>query len=159
MDRRALRRLLTIAALVGAMTIVPITYQAEGEIILLVPTDNLDESVVAQNAYLGFGGSLNVVTFVLARAAGGQQAATEIEAAGGVADFIVDLVPGDAPMLSITATSKDPAEAMKTYERVLAPTSRRTSPHARTASRHRAGCGSSRSRCGPRSSPRRRLAA
>jgi hypothetical protein len=112
--------LLTLAGLVGAMTIVPITYQTEGEIILLVPTENLDESVVAQNAYLGFGGSLNVVTFVLARAAGGQQAATEILEQGGKADFVVDLVPGDAPMLSITATSKDPAEAMSTYQLVLA---------------------------------------
>jgi hypothetical protein len=112
--------LLTLAGLVAAMTVVPITYQTEGEIILLVPTESVGQTDVGQNAYLGFGGSLNVVTFVLARAAGGQQAGAEIKAAGGNADFVVDLVPGDAPMLSITTTSKDPAEARKTYDLVLA---------------------------------------
>lgn len=118
----------TLLGLWGVYLGVAVTYEAEGEIIFILPAQEADDGasdesgleIGLQNPYLGFGGSLNVMTFVIARAAGGQQAAELLEEAGGTSDFVVDVVPGDAPMLSITTTSIDSDEAMESYAAVHA---------------------------------------
>ena len=108
--------LVTGAALVGILFAVPKTFVAEGEYIFMLPAQTkAGADIGLQNPYLGFGGSLNVVTFVVARAMAGQAEADAVAKAGGDSEYVVDLVPGDAPMVSISVKGTSEREAMATY--------------------------------------------
>jgi hypothetical protein len=66
------------------------------------------------NPYLSFGGTLNVTGTVIAKALMGNQGATEVSARGGSASYSVEPPVGDAPVLTITATSADPTASLRT---------------------------------------------
>jgi capsular polysaccharide biosynthesis protein len=110
---------LTFALAWGAFVAVGPSYQATTEMILLVPHGNTTPGRTADvlptgNPYLSFGGTLNVTGTVIAKALMGNQGATEVSARGGSASYSVEPPVGDAPVLTITATSADPAASLRT---------------------------------------------
>ena len=110
---------LTVALAWGAFVAVGPSYQATTEMILLVPHGNTTPGRTADvlptgNPYLSFGGTLNVTGTVIAKALMGNQGATEVSARGGSASYSVEPPVGDAPVLTITATSADPAASLRT---------------------------------------------
>lgn len=113
--------LCTLGALFGVTQMVPPTYEARGELILLLPAQADAEAtdIGLKNPYLGIGGSLSAMGAVVARALGGQEAKIELAELGD-AEYVVDTLPGDAPILDIVTTSEDPDVALEMYGQVEA---------------------------------------
>jgi hypothetical protein len=108
------------AAGAGILIAVPPTYEASASDVLLVPARPGSTQAGEANPYLGFGGSLGIVAQITARRMNDVATAEALYAQGATAEYLVDIVPGDAPMLSVTAKSPDEATAMKTAEIVEA---------------------------------------
>jgi capsular polysaccharide biosynthesis protein len=105
---------LTLGATVALFVAVPPTYQATSSAVLLVPAQPGATEAGQLNPYLGFGSSLGIVAQITARRMNDASTAEKLTKQGATADFLVDIVPGDAPMLSVTATSRDEQAALRT---------------------------------------------
>ncbi|MEU0881557.1 hypothetical protein ABZ345_23335 [Lentzea sp. NPDC005914] len=107
--------LMTVAG-VGIMIAVPPTYQVKASDVLLVPAQVGSSQAGQANPYLGFGGSLGIVAQITARKMNDFTTIEQMKQAGATGEYLVDIVPGEAPMLSVTATSKSEAEALRTAQ-------------------------------------------
>jgi capsular polysaccharide biosynthesis protein len=105
---------LTIGATVALFVAVPPTYQATSSAVLLVPAQPGATESGQQNPYLGFGSSLGIVAQITARRMNDAAVGVKLAKQGATADYLVDIVPGDAPMLSVVATSRDEQAALRT---------------------------------------------
>lgn len=106
--------LLTIGATVALFVAVPPTYQASSSSVLLVPAQPGATESGQLNPYLGFGSSLGIVAQITARRMNDAATGAKLVKQGATASYLVDIVPGDAPMLSVTATSRDEQAALRT---------------------------------------------
>ncbi len=109
----------TFALAFLAVTAIPATYKANGTSFLSVAANtsaptNPGEVAQVKNPYLAFGGSLNATAELMASAMNGEQDQDKVVALGGTGTYVVDLAPGDAPVLTISATGKTPEEALTT---------------------------------------------
>ena len=110
---------ITVALALVAVALFPPSFKANGSSILLAsPTLTGPEANTKPNAYLGFGGSLKVTTEVMAKVMNGDEMGPQVIARGGIAPYVVDQAPGDAPILTVTATAANPDDALKT-ERIV----------------------------------------
>jgi capsular polysaccharide biosynthesis protein len=107
---------LMIAAAVGIFFMVPPTYEVKASDVLLVPAQVGSSQAGQANPYLGFGGSLGIVAEITARRMNDKSTVEEMIAKGGTAEYLVDIVPGEAPMLQVTANSKDREAALRTAQ-------------------------------------------
>lgn len=105
-----------IAAGIGIMIAVPPTYQVKASDVLLVPAQVGSSQAGQANPYLGFGGSLGIVAQITARKMNDFTTVELMKEQGATGEYLVDIVPGEAPMLSVTATSKSEAEALRTAQ-------------------------------------------
>jgi hypothetical protein len=105
---------LTIGATFALFVAVPPTYQASSSAVLLVPAQPGATESGQLNPYLGFGASLGIVAQITARRMNDASKGAELTKLGATADYLVDIVPGDAPLLSVTATSRDEQAALRT---------------------------------------------
>ncbi|HVQ96199.1 MAG TPA: hypothetical protein VMU51_34595 [Mycobacteriales bacterium] len=105
---------LTIGATVALFVAVPPTYQATSSSVLLVPAQPGATEAGQLNPYLGFGSSLGIVAQITARRMNNPATGEKLTKQGATAAYLVDIVPGDAPMLSVTATSQDEQAALRT---------------------------------------------
>jgi capsular polysaccharide biosynthesis protein len=105
---------LTVGATLALFVAVPPTYQATTSAVLLVPSQPGATETGQLNPYLGFGGSLGIVAEITARRMNDGSMVDKLVGQGATADYLVDLVPGDAPILSVTATSRDEQAALRT---------------------------------------------
>ena len=106
--------LLTIGATVALFVAVPPSYQATSSSVLLVPAQPGATESGQLNPYLGFGSSLGIVAQITARRMNDATTGAKLTKQGATASYLVDIVPGDAPMLSVTATSRDEQAALRT---------------------------------------------
>ena len=108
----------TVLVAMAAVTAIPPTYKANGSSFLAVASDaNLSATpgdAQPKNPYLAFGGSLNATAELMAKSMNGEQMHAKVAALGGTGDYVTDLAPGDAPVLTISATGKTPEEALTT---------------------------------------------
>jgi capsular polysaccharide biosynthesis protein len=104
------------AAGVGILIAVPPTYQVKASDVLLVPAQVGSSQAGQANPYLGFGGSLGIVAQITARKMNDFTTVELMKSAGATGEYLVDIVPGEAPMLQVTATSKNEAEALRTAQ-------------------------------------------
>lgn len=104
------------AAGIGILIAVPPTYQVKASDVLLVPAQVGSSQAGAANPYLGFGGSLGIVAEITARKMNDFATVELMKQAGATGEYLVDIVPGEAPMLQVTATSKNEAEALRTAQ-------------------------------------------
>lgn len=109
---------LTAAASFSMLVAIPPTYQATSSVVLLVPAQKGATEAGQLNPYLGFGSSLGIVAQLTARRMNDLSVAERLYAQGATGDYLVDIVPGDAPMLSVTATSTSEDEALRTAKLV-----------------------------------------
>lgn len=107
---------LMIVAGIGIMIAVPPTYQVKASDVLLVPAQVGSSQAGQANPYLGFGGSLGIVAQITARKMNDFTTVELMKQQGATGEYLVDIVPGEAPMLSVTATSKSEAEALRTAQ-------------------------------------------
>jgi capsular polysaccharide biosynthesis protein len=107
---------LMIVAGIGIMIAVPPTYQVKASDVLLVPAQVGSSQAGQANPYLGFGGSLGIVAQITARKMNDFTTVEQMKQAGATGEYLVDIVPGEAPMLSVTATSKSESEALRTAQ-------------------------------------------
>jgi hypothetical protein len=105
---------LTIGATVALFVAVPPTFQATTSSVLLVPAQPGATESGQLNPYLGFGSSLGIVAQITARRMNDAATGAKLSKQGATADYLVDIVPGDAPMLSVVATSRDEQAALRT---------------------------------------------
>jgi capsular polysaccharide biosynthesis protein len=105
---------LTVGATLALFVAVPPTYQATTSSVLLVPSQPGATETGQLNPYLGFGGSLGIVAEITARRMNDGSMVDKLTKQGATADYLVDLVPGDAPILSVTATSRDEQSSLRT---------------------------------------------
>lgn len=107
---------LMVAASIGIFFMVPPTYEVKASDVLLVPAQVGSTQAGQANPYLGFGGSLGIVAEITARRMNDKSTVEEMIAKGGTAEYLVDIVPGEAPMLQVTANSKDREAALRTAQ-------------------------------------------
>jgi len=107
---------LMVAAAIGIFFMVPPTYEVKASDVLLVPAQVGSSQAGQANPYLGFGGSLGIVAEITARKMNDKSTVEEMVAKGGTAEYLVDIVPGEAPMLQVTANSKDREAALRTAQ-------------------------------------------
>ncbi|MFD9733015.1 hypothetical protein [Umezawaea sp. NPDC059074] len=107
---------LMVAAAIGIFFMVPPTYEVKASDVLLVPAQVGSSQAGQANPYLGFGGSLGIVAEITARKMNDKSTIEEMVAKGGTAEYLVDIVPGEAPMLQVTANSKDREAALRTAQ-------------------------------------------
>lgn len=107
---------LMIAAAIGIFFMVPPTYEVKASDVLLVPAQVGSSQAGQANPYLGFGGSLGIVAEITARRMNDKSTVEEMIAKGGTAEYLVDIVPGEAPMLQVTANSQDREAALRTAQ-------------------------------------------
>ncbi|WNV89184.1 hypothetical protein [Umezawaea sp. Da 62-37] len=105
-----------VAAAIGIFFMVPPTYEVKASDVLLVPAQVGSTQAGQANPYLGFGGSLGIVAEITARRMNDKSTVEEMVGKGGTAEYLVDIVPGEAPMLQVTANSKDRAAALRTAQ-------------------------------------------
>lgn len=105
---------LTIGATIALFIAVPPTFQATTSSVLLVPAQPGATEAGQLNPYLGFGSSLGIVAQITARRMNDAATGAKLAKQGATADYLVDIVPGDAPMLSVTVTSRDEQAALRT---------------------------------------------
>jgi hypothetical protein len=105
---------LTLGATAALFVAVPPTYQATTSSVLLVPAQPGATESGQLNPYLGFGASLGIVAQITARRMNDLATGVKLAKQGATADYLVDIVPGDAPMLSVVATSRDEQDALRT---------------------------------------------
>ncbi|PRY40718.1 hypothetical protein [Umezawaea tangerina] len=105
-----------VAAAIGIFFMVPPTYEVKASDVLLVPAQVGSSQAGQANPYLGFGGSLGIVAEITARRMNDKSTVEEMVGKGGTAEYLVDIVPGEAPMLQVTANSKDRAAALRTAQ-------------------------------------------
>jgi capsular polysaccharide biosynthesis protein len=106
--------ILTLAASVSMLVAIPPTYQATSSAVLLVPAQPGATEAGQLNPYLGFGSALGIVGELTARKMNDVAMGQRLYAEGATAAYIVDTVPGEAPMLQVTATSTDKDSALRT---------------------------------------------
>jgi capsular polysaccharide biosynthesis protein len=105
---------LTIGATVALFVAVPPAYQATSTSVLLVPAQPGATESGQLNPYLGFGSSLGIVAQITARRMNDAAVGVKLAKLGATAEYLVDIVPGDAPMLSVVANSPDEQAALRT---------------------------------------------
>lgn len=111
--------LLTVSGCLLASKIVAPTYQANASMLFLIPS-TVEGRDVAVNPYLNFGGA-NGLADVVGRLAMSPADARKIYSSGARAEYSVAMDPTTtAPLLDVTAKSKDPGQAMKTLTAVMA---------------------------------------
>ena len=105
-----------------AMVAIPPTYKANASRILLASSQttavsSTDPNLTQQktiNPYLAFGGSIKATAEILAKVMNGDDIAQKVQEAGGTGTYVADLSAGDAPIITISAIGKSPAEALTT---------------------------------------------
>jgi len=107
---------LMLAGAIGIFFMVPPTYEVKASDVLLVPAQVGSSQAGQANPYLGFGGSLGIVAEITARRMNDQSTIEEMLTKGATAEYLVDIVPGEAPMLQVTANSKDREAALRTAQ-------------------------------------------
>ncbi|HWO60543.1 MAG TPA: hypothetical protein VNO31_10980, partial [Umezawaea sp.] len=107
---------LMVAGAIGIFFMVPPTYEVKASDVLLVPAQVGSSQAGQANPYLGFGGSLGIVAEITARRMNDQSTIEEMLTKGATAEYLVDIVPGEAPMLQVTANSKDREAALRTAQ-------------------------------------------
>ena len=111
----------TLLVAFAAMTAIPPTYKANGSSFFAVaagtaPSTSTDGVAKTLNPYLAFGGSLKVTAELMAKAMNGEQMQQQVADRGGSGHYVADLAPGDAPVLTLSATGDSPAVALKTEQ-------------------------------------------
>jgi len=106
--------IVTLGASVFMLIAVPVTYQATSSDVLLVPAQPGATEAGLLNPYLGFGSGLGIVAEITARRMNDHAMGERLNAQGATADYLVDIVPGDAPLVQVTATSTDGGSALRT---------------------------------------------
>jgi hypothetical protein len=118
----------TFAATAAIYAKVTPEYEAKGEYFLLVPSlapdqngtgaeDLTAEDLARLNPYLGYG-NLQIVGELLARKMNSQTVAESLKAQGATADYVVDIVPGQSPSLSVTTNGDSAESALHTHQLV-----------------------------------------
>ncbi|SDI65273.1 Capsular polysaccharide biosynthesis protein [Actinokineospora alba] len=105
---------LMLVAAVGIFVAIPPTYEAKASDVLLVPAQVGSTQAGQANPYLGFGGALGIVAEITARRMNDPVSVEDMKSKGATAEYLVDIVPGEAPVLQVTAKSKDEQEALNT---------------------------------------------
>jgi capsular polysaccharide biosynthesis protein len=116
--------LLTAIAALLAMRILPPTYQATGSVIFISPAITTDGSASdptqPANPYLNFGTPLAATADVVSASVNSDTTANRLSAAGATGTYQVALDPNsDAPLMSVEATARDSAKAVKTRDIVI----------------------------------------
>ena len=109
----------TAAVVVMVFRMVPPTFTATSQQMFLATPAAPQETRGGQaqasaNPLLDLGGGYNVLAELMAKIMNGVQGQLAVEAAGGEGDYVVDTVPGDAPVLSISVDATTPAKALGT---------------------------------------------
>jgi hypothetical protein len=94
------------------------TFQASGQMVLLLPPDASGVETPT-NPYLNLPSDLDTVAAVLASKVSTEDAEQELAAEGADAEYDVAVNPGVGPLLVITAKDKDPAAALATRDAVM----------------------------------------
>ena len=124
--------ILTFGLAAMAMVAIPATYKATGSQILLASSSTdgaattdatgTDGKPKTINPYLAFGGSIKATAEILAKVMNSDATAEQVLATGATGKYVADLAPGDAPIITITATGKTPDEALFTQQQATAVT-------------------------------------
>jgi capsular polysaccharide biosynthesis protein len=107
-----------IGAALVTVFVVPTTYQASGQLVLLLPAQSkVKES--PENPYLNLAPGLNVVGSLIASTLTTKESQRNLEAAGFKAEYSVALNPETGPILEVSAKDSDPALAIATRDEVI----------------------------------------
>ena len=98
---------------------IPPTYSATSQQMFITtpPTAQVvtgKGSVAGDNPLLELGGGYNVLAELMAKIMNGVQGQLAVQEAGGAGDYVVDTVPGDAPVVSISVEATTPQRALRT---------------------------------------------
>jgi hypothetical protein len=108
-----------MAAAAGvAISAVPTRYQAQGQLLLLLPP-KASGATSPTNPYLNLSPGLNVTASLIASAATTPEAVRRMAHAGFEAEYAVALAPGVGPLLSISTEDSDPRMALSTRDEVI----------------------------------------
>lgn len=124
--RLALRRWITcvvglLATLVLCLLIsahVPPDHRATSQMLLMLPPD-ASGTDTPTNPYLNLPQGLVTTASLIAGNLSTKDSQREVAAAGDTADYTISLVPESGPLLSITTTSSDPAQALATRDELM----------------------------------------
>jgi capsular polysaccharide biosynthesis protein len=106
---------LTFGSAAGLFSAIAPTYKATGLVLLIGPTgaDGADSTSIQKNPYLGFGGSLNVMAQVTAKVMNSETVVRQVLGERTDVEYLVDLEPGDAPLVSVSVTGRAPEEVVQ----------------------------------------------
>ena len=111
---------LTALVTVSLVSQVPIEHEATGKVVIEAPVDDDTPSEVARNPFAAFNPALSVVGDLIAQVVTDDTSRQQVAAQGGTADFTIGAGGvWAAPVLSISAVSRNPAQARRTVQVVV----------------------------------------
>ncbi len=110
--------LMVAAACVTAFMVVPTSYQATAQVLLLPPSDPIPEGDPV-NPYLNLPGDLTLTASLVASAVATPDAQRDLEDSGFESPYATAVVPQTGPLIILTVEDTDPAAALSTRDEVL----------------------------------------
>jgi hypothetical protein len=110
--------LLMAVAAFAAMSWVPTTYQASGQVLLLLPSEATGAKTPT-NPYLNLQDGLTMTASLVAGTLTTKDTQRELGGGGFTSEYAVALNPGGGPLLLITTKDTDPDEAMATRDALI----------------------------------------
>lgn len=107
-----------VACAVLAFEVVPTNYQANGQVLLLPPSDPIPEGDPV-NPYLNLPGSLTLTASLLAGAVTTPDSQRDMVQSGFPSAYAASVVPQTGPLIMVTVEDSDPAAALATRDEVL----------------------------------------
>jgi hypothetical protein len=108
---------LAVTALVAASLVsqVPVEHEATGKVVIEAPVEDDTPSEIARNPFAAFNPALSVVGDLIAQVVTDDATRQQVAELGGTADFTIGAGGvWAAPVLSISAVSRSPAQASRT---------------------------------------------
>lgn len=109
---------LTVGTGLAAVQFVPATYQASGQLLLLLKPEASGESTPT-NPYLNLDANLTTMASLIASTLSTKAAQEELAEAGFDAEVSVALRPGTGPLVSVSTAHGDPGVALRTRDEVI----------------------------------------
>lgn len=110
--------LLTAAAAGVAIKVVPTSYQASGQMVLLLPPEAVEEGKTV-NPFINLQAGLTVAATLIASNVSTMDEHEEMKARGFPSEYAVGLNPGAGPLLQVTVTDTDPKTVNATRDEVM----------------------------------------